>query len=94
MNDAAAEAGCSPGVAEYDSLDGGWFPVCGTSVAAPLLAGAFGLAGNATSQDGGRTFWDRRHHKSLYKISGQCGYRLGQYTSCAGWGSPDGISAL
>ena len=31
--DISAIAGCSPGVAEYDSNEGGWFGVCGTSVA-------------------------------------------------------------
>ncbi len=93
-NDAAAEAGCSPGVAEYDSLDGGWFSVCGTSVPAPLLAGVFGLAGNATKQDGGRTFWRKAHHKHLYDVQGQCAYRQGRYTTCAGWGSPNGIDAF
>jgi hypothetical protein len=93
-NDAAAEAGCSPGVAEYDSHDGGWFGVCGTSVAPPLLAGVFGLAGNPTKQDGGRTFWRTAHHKELYHLQGQCAYRQGQYTTCGGWGSPDGVGAL
>jgi subtilase family serine protease len=97
-NDAAAEAGCSPGVAEYDSYDGAWFGVCGTSVPAPLLAGVFGLAGNAANQDGGRTFWQRAHRKYLYPIpeghDGECGYQHGHYNTCAGWGSPDGIGAF
>lgn len=97
-NDAAAEAGCSPGVAEYDSNEAGWFDACGTSVAAPLLAGVFGLAGNATRQEGGRTFWRRAHHKYLYPIAeghgGECAYRKGRYNTCAGWGSPNGIGAF
>lgn len=93
-NDAAAEAGCSPGVAEYDSNEGGWFAVCGTGVSAPLLAGVFGLAGNATQQIGGHTFWKTKHHKHLYYINGQCSYRQGQYTTCDGWGSPNGIGAF
>lgn len=93
-NDAAAEAGCSPGVAEFDSNDGGWVSVCGTSVATPLLAGVFGLAGNASQQHGGRTFWRTAHHKDLYYIKGQCQYRQGQYTTCVGWGSPKGIGAF
>ena len=46
------------GVAEYDSYGyPGWFTVGGTSVASPLLASVFGLAGNSTSQTGGETFW-------------------------------------
>lgn len=45
-------------VAEYDSYgEGGWFTVAGTSISSPVLAGVFGLAGNATSQDGGKNLW-------------------------------------
>ncbi len=93
-NDVSAEAGCSPGVSLYDGNDGGWFPVCGTSVGAPLLAGVFALAGNAAKQRGGRTFWQSKHQKHLYNLKGSCGYRQGQYTTCAGWGSPNGIGAF
>jgi hypothetical protein len=94
-NDAAAEAGCSPGVAAYDSYGaGGWSAECGTSVSVSLLAGVFGLAGNATHQVGGRTFWQNKHHTHLFHIGGSCGYRRHQYTTCAGWGSPDGIGAF
>jgi len=93
-DDASAEAGCSPGVAVYDQFDGGWGSVCGTSAASPLAAGVFGLAGNASVQHGGKTFWKAKHHKHLWKIFGTCTYRQGQYTSCAGWGSPKGLGAF
>ena len=97
-NDAGAQAGCGPGVAEYDSYEGGWFGVCGTSVPTPLLAGVFALAGNATEQNGGRTFWKKADHKYLYLINGgqdpECAYSQGHYTTCAGWGSPNGIGAF
>jgi subtilase family serine protease len=93
-DDASGEAGCSPGVAVYDQFDGGWGGVCGTSAASPLVAGVFGLAGNAAKQHGGETFWKTRHHKHLWNISGSCTYRQGRYTECAGWGSPKGIGAL
>jgi subtilase family serine protease len=54
-NDASAVA---VGVAEYDSYSyGGWVEVDGTSISSPLLAGVFGLAGNSTSQDGGKNIW-------------------------------------
>jgi subtilase family serine protease len=54
-NDASAVAW---NVAEYDTYGyGGWFTVGGTSVASPLLGGVFALAGNATSQDGGKNLW-------------------------------------
>ncbi|HET6275333.1 MAG TPA: hypothetical protein VFE16_05260 [Candidatus Cybelea sp.] len=54
-SDASAVAA---GVAEYDTYgNGGWFTVSGTSISSPLLAGVYGLAGNATSQDGGKNLW-------------------------------------
>ncbi|HEX3672000.1 MAG TPA: S8 family serine peptidase [Candidatus Cybelea sp.] len=91
-NDAAAVA---TNIAEYDSYGyGGWFTIDGTSAAAPLIAGVFGLAGNAAAQDGGRTFWLKKHHKSLYDISGCSGYGYGQYSTCTGWGTPKGIGAF
>jgi subtilase family serine protease len=81
--DVSAEAGCSPGVAEYNSLYGGWFDVCGTSVAAPLTAGIIGLAGNATSLAGGESFWklSAKKHKKYFNIinsgsNGSCGNYL------------------
>jgi Subtilase family len=83
-------------VAEFDSYGyGGWISVSGTSVSSPLLAGVFGLAGNAAKQKGGRTFWMPRHHAHLYTLSGSCSvYGHGQYTTCGGWGSPNGIGAF
>ena len=84
-------------VAAYDTFGySGWFTVGGTGVATPLLAGVFGLAGNAAKQDGGRTFWLKAHHKDLYYLSGACtgGYTMNQYTTCDGWGSPNGIGAF
>ncbi len=91
--DASAEAGCSPGVAEFDSYDGGWFGVCGTSAASPIVAGSMGLAGNATHQVGGRTFWKKKHRKHLWDVCGT-GCLFSQYSYGGGWGSPNGIGAL
>jgi hypothetical protein len=69
-NDVAAVAW---NVAIYDTYDApGWFGVAGTSIATPIIAGAFALAGNATKQDGGRTFWSltkKRLKKDLHVIS-------------------------
>ena len=56
-SDVSAESGCSPGVAVYIGLYGGWTGVCGTSVASPFTAGVIALAGNATSFNGGERFW-------------------------------------
>ncbi|HLY01434.1 MAG TPA: S8 family serine peptidase [Candidatus Cybelea sp.] len=77
-------------VAEYDSYDeGGWVTVDGTSISSPFVGGVFGLAGNSTKQDGGRTFWlPYRHHLDLYEIGGV------RYSTVGGWGSPKGIGAF
>lgn len=93
-NDAAAVA---DGIAIYDTYgNGGWATVGGTSAAAALIGGIFGLAEDANRQDGGRTFWLRKHHRFLYTPSGECsfGYGYGQYNECVGWGTPDGIGAF
>lgn len=85
-NDVAAVAA---DVAEYDTYEeGGWLPVSGTSVSSPLVAGIFGLAGNSTHQEGGRTFWLPAHHKYLYKLTNP------RYSEQGGWGSPKGIGAF
>jgi subtilase family serine protease len=98
-------------VAEYDSYDyGGWFEVGGTSVASPLLAGVFALAGNATSQNGGEAFWTmskQKRSKDLFEITsgndGTCSPKYlctggtrqyGTYSGPAGWGTPNGIGAF
>jgi hypothetical protein len=102
-SDISAEAGISPGVAEYDSLQGGWFGVGGTSVASPLIAGVFALDGNASSLTDGRKFWlrDRKHlHRVLSGNDGSCGgsylcqagtHQFGVYSGPAGFGSPNGV---
>ncbi|MGC1379655.1 MAG: S8 family serine peptidase, partial [Candidatus Baltobacteraceae bacterium] len=93
-NDAGAVAW---NVAAYDTYGfGGWVTLGGTSISAPLLAGVFGLAGNAAKQNGGRTFWLKAHQKHLYPIAGGsgCAFHQGQYNTCTGWGSPNGIGAF
>ncbi len=76
--------------AEYDRFsEGGWITVDGTSISSPFVAGIFGLAGNSTKQDGGRTFWvPASHHRFLYEIGGV------RYSPVGGWGSPKGIGAF
>jgi len=83
------------GVAEYDSYGGygGWFTIGGTSVSSPLLAGVFGLAGNATKQDGGRTFWQDANERYLYDLC-RSTCLFDQYAYAIGWGSPYGIGAF
>ena len=107
-NDIAAVA---RDVAEYDSIGyGGWIMVEGTSIASPLLAGIYGLAGNAASQHAGKKFWTLtalQRKKYLHVISegsnGDCGgsylctagtRQFGTYSGPAGWGTPNGIGAF
>jgi subtilase family serine protease len=75
--------------AEYDTYsEGGWITVDGTSISSPFCAGIFGLAGNSTSQDGGKTFWKpKKHQKDLYEVGGR-------FTNQGGFGTPDGIGAF
>lgn len=108
-NDVSAVSGCC--VALYDSyVYGGWIQAYGTSIASPLLGGIFGLAGNATTQHGGQTFWalsERERQKDLYSVTsgsdGSCSPKYlctagtGQYkdySGPAGWGTPNGIGAF
>jgi subtilase family serine protease len=82
--DVSAQAGCNPGVSEYDADYSGWTDVCGTSVASPLTAGIVALAGNATSfTNGGQRFWmlsNKKHRKYFHIIKsgsdGSCGNYL------------------
>ncbi len=50
-NDVAADANPATGVAVYDSLDGGWNVIGGTSVASPVIAATYALAGTPGSGD-------------------------------------------
>ncbi|MGA9946434.1 MAG: S8 family serine peptidase [Candidatus Cybelea sp.] len=92
--DISAEAGCSPGVAEYISSYGGWTDVCGTSVAAPLTAGIVGLVGNASKlSTGGETFWDlsrRKHRRQLHQITSGSDGVCGDYLCEAGLSKQNG----
>jgi Subtilase family len=103
VGDVSSEAGCSPGVAVYSSIYGGWNEICGTSAASPLTAGVVGLAGNATKLDAGKTFWsfNSKKHKKYFNHpsgTGSCGdYICGDgrykkyYSGPGGWGSPHGV---
>lgn len=109
-NDVAADADPSTGAAVYDTFGfGGWLVDGGTSLSTPLIAGVFALAGNATSQHGGQTFWENKHEKktALYYVTsgnnGSCspsyfctdGTReYRNYGGPTGWGTPNGIGAF
>lgn len=98
-------------VAEYDTYSAyGWFSVGGTSVATPLIAAVFALAGNAKTEHGGKNFWklsSNKLNKDLHYISsgnnGSCGgtyictagtKQFKTYAGPTGWGTPNGIGAF
>jgi subtilase family serine protease len=70
MNDVSADADPTTGVAAYDSYGGvgGWVVYGGTSVASAIIAGVYGLAGNAASVNSGS--YSYSHTGSLYDIAG------------------------
>jgi hypothetical protein len=102
-NDIAAYADPNPGVAVYDSYLGskpGWRTYGGTSVAAPIVAGAIALAGNPSAMTDASYIY--AHGGSLNAITsghnGSCaGYLCNAesgYSAPAGNGSPHGTGAL
>ena len=102
-NDVAAVADPNTGVAMYDTYDqGGWLEVGGTSVASPIIASVFALAGTPTAG----TFpssYIYAHTSALFDVtSGSngsctpaylCHGEVG-YDGPTGWGTPDGTTAF
>jgi Subtilase family len=92
----------------YEKIRGGWLTVAGTSVAAPLIAGIYGLAGNAATIKPG---YEYSRQGSLFDITrgnndvtspgggAECGFdylcvaKKG-YDAPTGLGTPDGIGAF
>lgn len=109
--DVSADANPSTGVAVYDSTpDGsyvGWLEFGGTSVASPIIASVYALAGNAASTNGASLAYS--HTTSLYDVTsganGSCS-RHGRTTTAylctagagydgpTGWGTPNGTGAF
>ncbi len=57
-NDVAAVGACATPVSVYDSTEGGWIDLCGTSVSSPLVAGIEAHASAASrAEPGGRAFY-------------------------------------
>lgn len=110
LADVAADANPSTGVAVYDT-EGyvGWFPgmIGGTSVATPIVASVYALAGNSASfASSGAQYLDSHYSYALPSVfditsgnNGTCTVRL-QCTTGSGWdaptglGSPDGIAGF
>jgi subtilase family serine protease len=91
----------------YDQNEGGWLTVGGTSVAAPLIAGVYALAGNATTVRPGSEY---AHAGALFDVTvGNNGWPVPGGAACGndylctakkgydaptGLGTPDGTSAF
>ncbi|MFN2450690.1 MAG: peptidase S8, partial [Candidatus Baltobacteraceae bacterium] len=91
--DVSADADPNTGVAVYDTYRAGGWPVFGgTSVASPIIAGIYALAGNENSLNYGS--FPYSHTSSLFDIAtgsnGSCG---GSYL-CAAAPAYDGPTGL
>jgi subtilase family serine protease len=93
--DVAADANPNTGAAVYDTVRyqgrSGWFQVGGTSLASPIIAAVYALAGNAASTNDGS--YPYSHTGSLFDVksgsNGSCG---GSYlcTGKVGYDGPTG----
>jgi len=101
MNDVSADSNPSTGVAVYDQYDyNGWVQVGGTSVASPMLAGVYALAGNAaTVAYPSKLAYENpsAFHDVTAGSNGSCGVQcnaLTGYDLPTGIGSPDGLGGF
>jgi subtilase family serine protease len=104
--DVSADADPNTGAAVYDSVryqgQKGWFQVGGTSLASPLIAGIYGLAGNLTALTSANSMPYASSSSNLYDITsgsnGTCGTYLcngvSGFDGPSGLGSPIGSSAF
>jgi subtilase family serine protease len=81
--DVAAIADPSTGVASFATAAGGWVVAGGTSVGAPLVAGAYALSGNPQGPA-----YSYSHQTAFYELGGA------RYTLATGLGSPDGVTGF
>src|SRR5579859_2822528 len=89
--DVSADADPNTGVAVYDTYrETGWLVFGGTSVASPIIASVYALAGNAASVTYGS--YPYSHTSSLHDVTsgsnGSCGNDLCNATT--GWDGPTG----
>lgn len=103
--DIAADADPASGLATYDTLgESGWLQVGGTSLASPLIASVYALAGTPVAGTYPVTYpyHDPRQAQDLFDITkgsnGSCGNVLCQagpgWDGPTGLGTPDGLNAL
>jgi Subtilase family len=84
--DVAAVADPQTGVAMFDSVAGGWLVAGGTSVGAPLVAGAYALSGTPAGPWYSYSYARRGFFHPLTAN--------GRYTLATGLGSPNGVGGL
>jgi subtilase family serine protease len=93
--DVSAVADPNTGVAVYDSTayqgQSGWLVFGGTSVASPVIASLYALAGNASTMSYGS--YPYSHTSSLYDVTGGSNGSCGSYLCTAGTGF-DGPTGL
>ena len=82
--DVAAVADPQSGVSMYDAAAGGWLVAGGTSVGAPIIAGAYALASN-----GATTRYAYAHRTSLQLVVSSVPFSV-----YSGLGSPAGLGAF
>jgi len=100
--DVAADADPNTGVSVYDTYhEGGWLVFGGTSVASPIIASVYALAGNAASVTYGSFSYG--HVSSLFDVTsgsnGSCGgsylcTATGGYDGPTGNGTPNGTGGF
>ncbi len=89
--DVAADADPNTGVAVYDTLsEPGWLVFGGTSVASPIIASVYALAGNASSVSYGS--YSYSHTSSLFDVTSGSNGSCGSYlcTGGVGYDGPTG----
>jgi subtilase family serine protease len=102
MNDLAADANPNTGAAVYDSDYGGWLPVGGTSLSAPMIGAAYALAHNASTWTyPARSGYDTRtgFRDVVAGGDGPCPVPVrcratGGYDLPTGVGTPNGLTGL
>ena len=103
--DVSADADPNTGAAVYDSVaysgQSGWFQVGGTSLASPLVAAVYALAGNTSSDNYGATPY--AHTAQLHDViggsNGSCSpaylcTAVSGFDGPTGLGTPSGIAAF
>jgi subtilase family serine protease len=84
--DVAAVADPQTGVSMFDTQAGGWVVAGGTSVGAPLIAGAYALSGTPA---GPWYSYSYNRRGSFHPLTAN-----GRYTYATGLGSPNGVGGL